>query len=129
MDVYQNNPSKVAADDARLTARAWVVFALTFSLMLLDFIDRQIIISMFPYLKRDWLLSDKQLGALTSVVALTVALGTLPFAALADRLGRVKTIVVMALVWIVMIRNRAFSHITVTTRKIRQVFPVGLVQS
>jgi len=76
-----------------------VVFGLTFALMLLDFVDRQIVTSMFPYLKAEWQLSDKQLGGLVSVVALIVALSTIPVAVLADRWGRVKTIVVMALTW------------------------------
>lgn len=39
------------------------------------------------------------MGGLTSVVALTVALGTLPIAVLADRWGCVQAIVAMALVW------------------------------
>jgi hypothetical protein len=30
--------------------------------MMFDYIDRQIIASMFPFLKSDWLLSDAQLG-------------------------------------------------------------------
>ena len=90
-----NTPS----DTTRVSARSWMVFALTFGLMLLDFIDRQIVASMFPYLKAQWQLSDKQLGALVSVVALTVALGTIPIAVLADRFGRVKAVVIMALTW------------------------------
>lgn len=85
--------------EAPVTARSWVVFGLTFGLMLLDFVDRQIVTSMFPYLKAEWQLSDKQLGGLVSVVALMVALCTIPVAVLADRWGRVRTIVAMALTW------------------------------
>ena len=50
-------------------------------------------------MKADWGLSDKQLGALVSVVSVTVALGALPVALFADRASRVKSIVVMATVW------------------------------
>jgi MFS family permease len=39
------------------------------------------------------------LGALVSIVSVTVALGALPVALLADRTNRVKSIVVMAVVW------------------------------
>ena len=53
--------------------------------MLVDYIDRQVIVSLFPYMKAEWDLSDKQLGALVSVVSVTVALGALPVALLADR--------------------------------------------
>ena len=79
--------------------RAWFAFAMTIGLMLVDYIDRQVIVSLFPYMKLEWALSDKQLGALVSVVSVTVALGALPVALLADRYSRVKSIVVMATVW------------------------------
>jgi len=85
--------------EGRVTARSWTVFGLTFALMLLDFVDRQIVTSMFPYLKAEWQLSDKQLGGVVSVVALMVAVIFIPVAVLADRWGRVRTIVAMALTW------------------------------
>jgi MFS family permease len=78
---------------------AWFAFVMTIALMLVDYIDRQVIVSLFPYMKADWGLSDKQLGALVSVVSLTVALGALPVALIADRYSRVKSIAVMATVW------------------------------
>lgn len=78
---------------------AWFAFVMTVALMLVDYIDRQVIVSLFPYMKADWGLSDKQLGALVSVVSVTVAAGALPVALLADRYSRVKSIVVMATVW------------------------------
>ena len=67
--------------------------------MIFDYVDRQVIVSLFPHLKADWGLSDKQLGALVSVVSVTVALGGIPVALFADRASRVKSIVVMATVW------------------------------
>ena len=79
--------------------KAWFAFTMTIGLMLVDYIDRQVIVSLFPYMKLEWALSDKQLGALVSVVSVTVALGALPVALLADRYSRVKSIVVMATVW------------------------------
>lgn len=78
---------------------AWFTFAMTVSLMLFDYIDRQVIVSLFPHIKAEWMLSDKQLGALVSVVSITVALGAIPVALIADRMSRVKTICVMALAW------------------------------
>lgn len=90
-----------AGADEYLVGRraAWFAFAMTFALMLIDYIDRQIIVSLFPYIKIEWGLSDKQLGALVSVVSVTVALGALPIALLADRTSRVKSVVAMATVW------------------------------
>lgn len=78
---------------------AWAVFALVFGLMLSDYLSRQVINAVFPFLKVDWQLSDAQLGSLVSVVALTVGFLCVPFAMLADRYGRVKGITLMAMVW------------------------------
>ena len=79
--------------------QAWFAFAMTIGLMLVDYIDRQVVVSLFPHMKTDWGLSDKELGALVSIVSITVAIGALPVALLADRYSRVKSIVVMATIW------------------------------
>lgn len=100
MHLPPSDDSRSQEDDFLVSKRyAWFVFAMTFALMLFDYIDRQIVVSMFPHLKAEWDLSDKQLGALVSVVATVVALGTVPIALLADRWSRVKSIVVMASIW------------------------------
>ncbi|HET7792548.1 MAG TPA: MFS transporter [Rhizobacter sp.] len=80
-------------------SQAWFAFAMTFGLMLFDYIDRQVIVSLFPYMKADWGLSDKQLGGLVSVISVVVAVLGLPVALVADRFSRVKSVVVMATVW------------------------------
>ena len=99
MDMH--NLDKAPAQDGYLFSRgqAWFAFAMTLTLMVFDYVDRQVIVSLFPYLKAEWNLSDKQLGALVSVVSITVALGALPVALFADRVSRVKSIVAMATVW------------------------------
>jgi len=58
--------------------QAWFAFALSFLLMTFDFIDRQIVVSMFPYLKAEWSLSDRELGALVSIVSVVIAVSSLP---------------------------------------------------
>ena len=78
---------------------AWTVFAVLFALMVVDYVDRQVVVSMFSHLKSQWGLSDSQLGALVSVVSVTVALGAVPLSLLADRWSRVKSIFLMALIW------------------------------
>jgi MFS transporter, Spinster family, sphingosine-1-phosphate transporter len=78
---------------------AWTVSAMAFGLMVVDFIDRQLVVAAFPYLKAEWGLTDKQLGALVSVVSVTVALGAFPTALLADRWSRVKSIAAMGTTW------------------------------
>ena len=78
---------------------AWAVFALTFGLMLSDYLSRQVITPIFPFLKQEWTLTDTQLGALVSVVALIVGVASVPVALIADRWGRVKSITAMAGLW------------------------------
>lgn len=79
--------------------QAWFAFTLSFLLMMFDFVDRQIVVSMFPYLKAEWSLSDRELGALISIVSVTIALGTLPLSLLVDGWSRVKGVAMMATVW------------------------------
>jgi len=78
---------------------AWFAYLMTIALMMFDYIDRQIIASMFPFLKSDWMLTDAQLGALVSVVSVTVAVFGIPVAWVADRFSRVKSIMAMATTW------------------------------
>jgi len=96
-----NAIEKAPPQDGYLFSRgqAWFAFGMTLALMIFDYVDRQVIVSLFPYLKAEWNLSDKQLGALVSVVSVTVALGALPVALFADRVSRVKSIVAMATMW------------------------------
>ena len=99
MDLHALEKSPGADDYLFGRGPAWFAFAMTLALMVVDYVDRQVIVSLFPYMKADWGLSDKQLGALVSVVSVTVALGALPVALFADRASRVKSIVAMATVW------------------------------
>lgn len=78
---------------------AWSVFALTFGLLLADFMSRQVLNAVFPLLKAQWLLTDTQLGSLSSIVALMVGLLTVPVSLIADRWGRVRSLILMAVLW------------------------------
>ena len=78
---------------------AWLVFALTFGLLISDYMSRQVLNAVFPLLKNEWLLSDSQLGLLSGIVALMVGLLTLPLSLVADRFGRVKSLAIMATLW------------------------------
>jgi MFS family permease len=92
--------SNVAADNFLFGRRAaWFAYGMTVALMIFDYVDRQVIVSMFPFLKAEWNLSDKELGLLVSVISITVAVFGIPVAWIADRASRVKSIVVMAVVW------------------------------
>ena len=79
--------------DTRSRVFPWLVFALTFGLLLSDYMSRQVLSAVFPFLKAEWALTDTQLGSLTSIVALTVGLLAVPLSLLGDRWGRVKAII------------------------------------
>ncbi|CAD5377764.1 Predicted arabinose efflux permease, MFS family [Pseudomonas sp. OF001] len=78
---------------------AWIVFALTFGLLISDYMSRQVLNAVFPMLKGEWALSDAQLGLLSGIVALMVGLLTFPLSLLADRFGRVRSLTIMAVLW------------------------------
>lgn len=100
MDLHAADPGR-PNPDSYLFGRgpAWFALAMTVLLMMADYINRQVIVSLFPHLKLEWGLSDKQLGLLVSVISITVAVGAVPIALWADRRSRVKSIFVMAVIW------------------------------
>jgi MFS family permease len=78
---------------------AFFTMAALFALMVLDHLDRNVVLSMFPFMKKEWDLSDQQLGALGSIVPLVVGILLIPMALLVDRWSRVKAISYMAIIW------------------------------
>ena len=120
MAIHLSSDAGSSGHDTYLLGRgaAWFAFAMTFALMLIDYIDRQVIVSLFPYIKAEWSLSDGQLGSMVSVVSVTVALGATPIALLADRTSRVKSIAVMAGLW------SLASIASIFTRNYAQLFAV-----
>lgn len=89
----------IVGPGARSSKYPWIVFALTFGLLLADYMSRQVLSAVFPFLKTEWALSDSELASLSSIVALMVGLLTLPLSLLADRWGRVNSLILMALLW------------------------------
>ncbi|WP_150292801.1 MFS transporter [Sphingobium estronivorans] len=84
---------------SRAYTYSWIVFALAFGLLISDYMSRQVLNAVFPLLKAQWSLSDRELGLLSGVVALMVGLLTFPLSMLADRWGRVKSLAAMAVLW------------------------------
>lgn len=74
-------------------------FVLLFLLYMFDYIDRMVIVSLFPYLKQDWQLSDTQCGLLVSAVYWSILLFSFPVSILIDRWSRKKTIGLMSILW------------------------------
>ncbi|QQM53990.1 MFS transporter [Rhodococcus pyridinivorans] len=98
-EVTNSGGSTPEKNRRRRVAYPWLVFALTFALLLSDYMSRQVLSAVFPFLKADWALTDSQLASLTSIVALMVGLLTFPLSLLADRWGRVRSLTLMAVIW------------------------------
>ncbi len=79
--------------------RSWTVFWLLFLLYMFDYMDRMIIVSLFPYLKQDMGMSDAQCGLLVSTVYWSILIFSFPVSILVDRWSRTKSISIMAVLW------------------------------
>lgn len=88
-----------AGGPAVATPYGWIVFALSFGLLISDYMARQVLNAVFPLLKAEWSLTDSQLGLLSGVVAVMVGLLTFPLSLAADRWGRVRSLTLMAILW------------------------------
>lgn len=88
-----------ASRDRMIRSAACYIFILLFLLYLFNYVDRMIVTALFPFIQKDWGLSDTQAGALVSVVFGGIVLFTIPASILVDRWSRRKTIGIMALLW------------------------------
>jgi len=92
-----NSPEANAHTLFRSSAR--LTFILLFLLYMFDYIDRMVVVSLFPFLKRDWGLTDAHCGLLVSAVYWSILLFTLPVSVLIDRWSRKKCIASMSILW------------------------------
>ncbi len=86
------------------------IFSLLFLLYMFDYIDRMVVVSLFPYLKADWGLSDTQCGLMVSVVYWSIVGFSFPAAVIVDRWSRKKSIGIMALIWGIATVSCAFTR-------------------
>ena len=77
----------------------WTLLALLVLVNLVNYLDRQLIFPLFPYLKEEFGLTDFRLGLLGTVFIVVHALASLPFGWLADRWSRRKIIGFGVLFW------------------------------
>ncbi len=78
---------------------SYYVFLLLFLLYMFNYIDRMVVVSIFPFLHDDWGLSDTQCGLLVSAAYWAILIFSLPFSILIDRWSRRKAIGIMAVLW------------------------------
>ena len=79
--------------------QSWIIFWLLFLLYMFDYMDRMVIVSLFPFLKQDMGMTDAQCGLLVSAVYWTILLFAFPVSILVDRWSRTKSISFMAALW------------------------------
>ncbi|MEP7362827.1 MAG: MFS transporter [Acidobacteriota bacterium] len=78
---------------------AWAMVALLWVVVLLNYLDRQVIFSLFPLLRSDLNLSDAQLGLVSSAFLWVYALASPLAGYLSDRLGHRRLVLFSLLVW------------------------------
>ncbi len=90
--------------------QAYYIFILLFLLYMFDYIDRLVVVSLFPYIRHDWGLSDAQCGLMVSAVYWSILLFTLPASIAIDRWSRKKSIGIMSVLWSLATLSCAFAQ-------------------
>lgn len=88
---------------------AFFTLFLSVLFIVLDYMDRQVLAALFPYLKAEYQLSDTQLGMLVSVVNISISVLVIPSGYLIDRWSRSKLMGIMTFVWSVATGACAFA--------------------
>ena len=81
--------TKTAPPEGYLFSKSYTsyVFILLWLLYFFDYVDRMVIVSLFPFLKAEWGLTDAQCGALVSAVYWAILLCSCPASIGIDRLS------------------------------------------
>ena len=88
--------------------RATLVFVLVFLLYMFDYVDRQVVTSLFPFLKSDLGLTDTQAGLLVSAVYWSIVAFAFPASILVDRWSRRYSVGIMVALWSIATGAAAF---------------------
>jgi MFS family permease len=76
-----------------------LVFAGLFLLYMFDYLDREIVSSVIPFLKTDLGITDVQAGTLASAVYWAIVALVIPVSILIDRWSRTKSVGIMVMLW------------------------------
>ncbi|MCF8142293.1 MAG: MFS transporter [Deltaproteobacteria bacterium] len=115
------------SDDGYLISKGYshYIFALLFLLYMFDWLDRMVVVSLFPFIKADWGLTDTECGMLISGVSWSIVVLTFPVSIFIDRWSRKKSIGLMALLWSLATAACAFTRNYVQLFVARTVIGVG----
>lgn len=84
------------------------LFAGLFLLYMFDYIDREVVSSLIPFLKSDLGVTDTQAGSLASAVYWSIVIFTFPASLLVDRWSRKRSVGLMVMLWSVATGMAAF---------------------
>ena len=93
------NTTEETAGQPVTNAQRNYVFILLFILMLCDQADRMVITSLFPYIQKDWGISDLECGLLVSMFYWAAVVCVFPASILVDRWSRKKSIGILSIIW------------------------------
>ena len=93
--------TKHAPTDGYIFSKGYTtyIFLLLWLLYFFDYVDRMVVVSLFPFLKADWGLTDAQCGAMVFAVYWAIILFSFPVSVIIDRWSRKKSIGIMAVLW------------------------------
>ncbi|MCX6630415.1 MAG: MFS transporter, partial [Candidatus Solibacter sp.] len=102
--------TRLAGIPMNISRYGWVLVGVLWVVAVLNYVDRQVIFSLFPLLARDLSLSAVQLGLLSTVFLWVYGILS-PFAGFAaDRFGRGRLITASLLVWSAVTLATGFSR-------------------
>jgi MFS family permease len=84
------------------------LFAGLFLLYMFDYIDREVVSSVIPFLKHDLGVTDTQAGSLASAVYWSIVIFTFPASILVDRWSRRRSVGLMVMLWSIATGAAAF---------------------
>lgn len=104
---------------------SYFTFSLLFLVYMFNYIDRLVVVSFFPFLKRDWGLSDAECGMLVSTVYWSIIAFSIPASVIVDRWSRRKSISIMVLLWSMATGLCAFTKNFVQLFSLRSLVGIG----
>jgi MFS family permease len=90
--------ASIQPDTTARRGTGWL-FAGLFLLYMFDYIDREVVSSVIPFLKQDLGISDTQAGSLASAVYWSIVIFTFPASILVDRWSRKRSVGIMVMLW------------------------------
>ncbi len=102
------------------------IFILLFFLYFFNILDRFLLSSLFPFISREWGLTDTQCGMLVSTIYWAIVISVLPLSILVDRWSRRKAIGMMAVFWSLMAIASAFTRSFTEIFIVRTLLGVGI---